>query len=146
MKYVTLAIRTQSGMAAEFELARKSLGFPSRAAYVWFLHLARKGADNMASGELDVLLELGHHGNFKFNEITPSTDRMGQFVRRSIDDVEKILESLEMKTFVAVMPTPIVGNFANDVVSRNGRRYRLTPMGAEALRALGRTPKLAGGA
>lgn len=147
-QWETIAIRTTRAMAQEFERARLLLGFQSRAAYLWFLHVARRGGNDMTQLEKEVLLELAHYGNLKSIESTPTTQKLAQYVGRSgtdgVDAVEKALEKLEMKEFVKVLPTPIRGMFANDVVTRDKRRYGVTPSGGEALRALGYEPKWVG--
>ena len=146
-KSVTLAIKTSPAMAAEFEQARKAAGFQSRAQYFWFLHMARKGAEMISESEKRLLLELGHYGNVRFHEPTPSLDDprlIHQFSGGSdgLSAAAKALESLIMKGLMREMPGNLVGLFANDLVY-NGRRYRLTPEGSESLRALGYRPLLA---
>ena len=147
IQYETIAVKVPKKLALEFESARRLLGFPSRAAYLWHLHLSHKGAEIMSDTDRNILLELAHYGNFKFHEATPDTARLAlQTLRQStpelVDQIEKGLESLEMKGLLTAMPTPIIGKFANDVITRNGRRLRLTPLGAETIRAMGYSPKL----
>ena len=146
-EFETLAIKIPKSMAVEFERARKLLGMPSRASYVWHLHLARRLTEMLLHTEKQILFELGSYGNFRFNQPTPNTKQLANYVlkqdtKEQIDLMEKSLESLAMKGLVAMMPTPIQGNFANDVMTRAGMRYRLTPAGVEAVLALGQTPKL----
>src|SRR5437879_4494520 len=95
-QWETIAIRTTRAKAQDFERARIELGFQSRAQYLWFLHTARRGGNDMTELEKDVLRQLAHYGNLKPTDPTPDTAKLATHVQRSgkdgIDAVEKALE------------------------------------------------------
>jgi hypothetical protein len=122
--------------AEELDLTIQSLGFPSRSAYVMFLHYAHRTAVHLSEIERGILLQLGEWGphNFKGKK-TPNLSEFAELCHYTDENkIKKAFESLRLQKLVEEIPE-IDGPFQCDVKIAEGKIYQLTRAGKVAARA-----------
>jgi len=117
--------------AREFDLLAESLGFPSRAAYVVFLHRVFKTAVQLSGQEGQVLQHLGIWGYSNFRGKSPDLSDLARHCFTDEGALRKTLEKLKERTLVAEAED-LGGSFDGDVRVGDGKRCYITSAGRAA--------------
>lgn len=117
--------------AREFDLLAQSLGFPSRAAYVVYLHRVFKTAVQLSAQEGQVLQHLGIWGYSNFRGGTPDLNDLARHCFMDESGLRKTLERLKDRGLV-VERGEIGGSFDGDVRIGGGKRMSITASGRAA--------------
>jgi len=136
-----MALRTQVVVhleprdAAEFDATAASLGFPTRGAYVNFLHRAMKTAIQLEPLQGQVLRHLGDWGYVNFRQGAPTAEDLARHCFTSESALRKTLEALR-RLGLLESDTAAEGPYDGDVRISSSRRYVLTKSGHAAARAV----------
>jgi hypothetical protein len=122
--------------AQEFDLIAQSLGFPSRASYVVFLHRALKVAMQLGGQEGQVLQHLGIWGFSNFRKGSPDLRELASHCFTDESMLRKTLEKLKDRGLLKEA-VDHGGPFDGDVRIGSGRRCFITQAGRTAAQAVG---------